>query len=62
MADENIIIGLIIGIVAYLSLYIGKGIQKYAIEGIKEENSVKNKNSGIWVIGTILTGLYMFIQ
>jgi len=62
MADENIIIGLIIGIVAYISLYIGKGIQKYAIEGIKEENSIKNKNSGIWAIGTILTGLYMFIQ
>ena len=62
MADENIIIGLIIGIIAYISLYIGKGIQKYAIEGIKEENSIKNKNSGIWAIGTILTGLYMFIQ
>ena len=62
MANENIIIGLIIGIIAYISLDIGKGIQKYAIEGIKDESSIKNKNSGIWIVGTILTSLYMFIQ
>jgi len=62
MANENIVIGLIIGIIAYISLDIGKGIQKYAIEGIKEESSIKKKNSGIWVVGTILTSLYMFIQ
>ena len=29
--DDNIIIGLIIGIVAYIAVYIGKGIQKYAL-------------------------------
>jgi hypothetical protein len=49
MTNENIIIGLIIGLIAYICLDIGKGIQKYAIEGFKEENSIKKKNSGIWV-------------
>ena len=62
MANENIIIGLIFGLIAYIFLDIGKGIQKYAIEGFKEESSIKKKNSGIWVVGTILTSLYMFIQ
>lgn len=62
MANENIIIGLILGLIAYICLDIGKGIQKYAIEGFKEENSLKKKNSGIWVVGTILTSFYMFIQ
>jgi hypothetical protein len=33
--DISILIGLIIGILAYNMLYLGKGIQKYAIEGYK---------------------------
>ena len=60
--DENIPLGLIIGLVAYITLYLGKGIQKYAIEGLKIEKKVKSKHSGIWLVGTILTGLYTIIQ
>jgi drug/metabolite transporter (DMT)-like permease len=59
---EGIIFGIIIGIIAYVCLDVGKGIQKYAIEGFKEDKTVKSKNSGIWIFGTILTSLYMFIQ
>ena len=59
---EGIIFGIIIGIIAYVSLDLGKGIQKYAIEGLKEDKTVKSKHSGIWIFGTILTSIYMFIQ
>ncbi|TFF92928.1 MAG: hypothetical protein EU543_04735 [Promethearchaeota archaeon] len=59
---QNIIIGLIIGLIAYTLLNIGKGIQKYAIEGFKVNKQIKSKNSGVWIIGTILTSIYMFIQ
>ncbi|MFO7795396.1 MAG: DMT family transporter [Promethearchaeati archaeon] len=62
LITPNIIIGLIIGIIAYTILNIGKGIQKYAIEGFKVDRQIKSKNSGVWIIGTILTGTYMFIQ
>ncbi len=65
--------GISIGLISYLLLYIGKGIQKYAIEGFKEskddptkekrKKTVKTaKNSGIWIFGTILTALFLFIQ
>jgi uncharacterized membrane protein len=65
--------GIIIGLISYLLLYIGKGIQKYAIEGFKEVKNEKKedkrkktgkaaKNSGIWIFGTILTAAFLFIQ
>ncbi|MBD3193322.1 MAG: hypothetical protein GF308_21990 [Candidatus Heimdallarchaeota archaeon] len=54
--------GILIGIIAYVALYIGKGIQKYAIEGFKEDKTVKSKHSGIWIFGTILTASFVFIQ
>ena len=57
---NGIIIGFLIGIIAYTLLYLGKGIQKYSIEGLKKEKSWKN--SLIWTFGTVLTTLYMFIQ
>ena len=57
---NGIITGFLIGIIAYTLLYLGKGIQKYSIEGIKKEKSFKN--SLIWLFGTILTTSYMFIQ
>lgn len=62
--DIKIIIGLSIGIIAYTLLYLGKGFQKYAIERFKDQGKVKvkNKNTGIWIFGTILTSVYMFIQ
>jgi uncharacterized membrane protein len=54
--------GVLIGIVAYVTLYLGKGIQKYAIEGLKIDKKIKSKHSGIWIFGTILTALFVFIQ
>ena len=62
--DIKIIIGLSIGFIAYTLLYLVKGFQKYAIEGFKDQGKVKvkNKNTGIWIFGTILTSVYMFIQ
>lgn len=63
MADSlNLFFGILIGIVAYVLLYVGKGIQKYSIEGFKTDKDQKSKNSGIWIFGTILTALFMFVQ
>lgn len=55
-------LGLLIGLVSYTLLYLGKGVQKYAIEGIKETGSLKSKHSGTWFLGTAMTGLPVFIQ
>lgn len=54
--------GIGIGLVTFTILYIGKGLQKLAIEGIKAKKSVKNKHSGVWIAGTLLTALHMFIH
>lgn len=62
MVEQNIPFGITIGLVSYTSLYIGKGIQKFAIEGIKEKQSIKNKHSGVWIFGTVLTALPVFVQ
>ena len=59
---DLIIIGFTIGLIAYITLYFGKGIQKYAIEGIKEEKSIKKKNTSVWIVGTILTTVFLFVQ
>ena len=55
MADFNYVIffGVLIGIVAYVMLYIGKGIQKYAIEGLKVDKTIKSKHSGVWIGGHV---------
>ena len=60
----EIIIGLILGVIAYISQYLGKAIQKFAIEGYKHRGRYvgKVKNTGIWIFGTLLTAIYMFIQ
>lgn len=61
--DVRILIGLVIGMLAYSMLYLGKGIQKYAIEGYKADKvKVKSKNTGWWIFGTVLTALNMFIH
>jgi uncharacterized membrane protein len=60
--DFNLIIGVFIGGFAYILQYIGKGIQKYAIEGFKEQKTIKTKHSGYWILGTILTSLFVFVQ
>jgi len=62
MVQERIFLGILIGLVSYSSLYIGKGIQKNAVDGIKEAKSLKTKHSGIWIAGTILTALPVFFQ
>jgi len=61
-AEADIIFGFIIGIIAYVMLYLGKGIQKFAIEGLKIDKKIKSKNSGLWLFGLVLTVSYMFIQ
>jgi len=61
-SEFMVFIGLIIGILAYVLLYLGKGIQKYAIEGLKIDKSIKFKHSGIWIFGTVLTTTYFFVQ
>lgn len=60
--NKELFLGVLIGLIAYISLYIGKGIQKYAIEGFKDEKTIKSKHSGIWIFGTLLTALFVFIQ
>ncbi len=60
--NNSIMIGLACGVLSYITLYIGKGLQKYAIEGFKTKKSIKNKHSGIWIFGTILTVLFTLIH
>ena len=63
------IIGILIGFLAYILLYLGKGIQKYAIEGFKDKSETDEsrsgkttKNTAVWIGGTILTASFMIIQ
>lgn len=58
----SVILGFFLGFLAYILLYLGKGIQKYAIEGLKVDKTIKSKHSGIWIFGLILTGSYMLMQ
>ncbi|MFX0102210.1 MAG: DMT family transporter [Candidatus Hodarchaeota archaeon] len=57
-----LLFGFVIGLIAYIVLYLGKGIQKYAIEGLKVDKTIKSKNSGIWIVGLVLTTTYMLVQ
>ncbi|MCG3220002.1 MAG: hypothetical protein H7641_01360 [Candidatus Heimdallarchaeota archaeon] len=61
-SSVGLFLGVLIGLVGYISQYIGKGIQKYAIEGFKIDRTIKSKHSGIWIFGTVLTSLFVFIQ
>ena len=58
----SLAIGLIIGIVGYVLLFLGKGVQKYAIEGLKEDKTIKSKKTGLWFVGLSMTVSFMFIQ
>ncbi|MCK5185035.1 MAG: hypothetical protein KAQ95_12070 [Candidatus Heimdallarchaeota archaeon] len=60
--NRDLFLGVFIGVLAYIILYIGKGIQKYAIEGLKVDKKIKSKHSGVWIIGTILTSSFVFVQ
>lgn len=63
--EPNIFLGILLGVIAYACLYLGKGIQKYAIEGYRKEDASrgeKGKNTGIWIFGLTLTGSFLFIH
>jgi len=60
--NRDLFLGVFIGVIAYITLYIGKGIQKLAIEGLKIDKKVKSKHSGVWIVGTILTSSFVFVQ
>ncbi|MHA1514025.1 MAG: hypothetical protein ACTSPF_00665 [Candidatus Heimdallarchaeaceae archaeon] len=60
--NSDLFFGILIGLIAYVLLYIGKGIQKYAIEAFKVDKTIKSKHSGVWIFGTVLTALFVFIQ
>ncbi|MFX1313929.1 MAG: hypothetical protein ACFFHD_15165 [Promethearchaeota archaeon] len=57
-----IFLGFFIGISAYLILYLGKGIQKYAIDGLRIYKLIKKKTYRIWIFGTILTTAFFFLE
>jgi drug/metabolite transporter (DMT)-like permease len=61
MTINSMVIGLCLGILAYSALYLGKGLQKLAIEGIKT-TTIKSKHSGFWLLGTALSAVFMFMQ
>jgi drug/metabolite transporter (DMT)-like permease len=56
------LLGLFIGILAYVIFYLGKGIQKYAIDGFILSKLRRNKKIAIWIVGTILTAVYFFLE
>ncbi len=61
----NVILGVLLAVIAYASLYLGKGIQKFAIVGYTQDGVTggeKKKNMGIWIIGLVFTGAFMFIH
>ncbi len=69
----KLILGILIGFISYILLYLGKGIQKWAIEGFKDviknkdtekraKTKRQSKNSLVWIIGTILTAAFLFVQ
>lgn len=62
MVEINIIIGITIGLTAYILVNLGRGFQKMGLEGLKTEKKVKSKHSGIWIFGSFLAIIYMFIQ
>jgi len=62
MIEMNLIIGIIIGLTAYMLVNLGRGFQKMAIEGLKVDRKIKSKNSGIWIFGSFLAIIHMFFQ
>ncbi|MHA1266266.1 MAG: DMT family transporter [Candidatus Helarchaeota archaeon] len=65
MVEWNISLGILLAVIAYTCLYLGKGIQKFAIVGYTQKDAPKGekgKHVGIWIGGLILTGAFMFIH
>lgn len=65
VSEFELVIGILLGGIAFICLYFGKGLQKYAIVGFTKEGATKGekgKHSGIWMVGLIFTGSFMFIH
>lgn len=63
--ELDIFLGIMLAIIAYASLYLGKGIQKFAVVGYTQKGATrgdKGKNTGIWIVGLILTTSFMVIH
>ncbi|MHA2197472.1 MAG: DMT family transporter [Promethearchaeota archaeon] len=62
--EIKILIGITLGFIAYSALYLGKCFQKHGIEGFKDQGkvSIKNRHGGIWIFGTFLASIHMFVQ
>ena len=65
MNQENfLLLGLLLGIIGYIMLHLGKGIQKFAIEQFKSDDKfkIKSKNSGTWLLGTSFTVIFFILN
>jgi uncharacterized membrane protein len=54
-----------LAIIAYTCLYLGKGLQKFAVVGYIKKDATrtdKGRNTGIWIGGLVLTGAFMFVH
>ncbi|GAB4308477.1 MAG: hypothetical protein Kow0069_06800 [Promethearchaeota archaeon] len=61
----SVAFGVLLGVAAYAALHVGKGVQKYAIEGFRGASgavSGKGRNSGIWLVGLGMTTSFMFVS
>ncbi len=64
-SELDMVLGIILAIIAYACLYLGKGFQKFAVVGYTKKEATrtdKGRNTGIWIGGLILTGAFMFIH
>ena len=62
MTDGLAILGVGLGVISYSSLYLGKGIQKRGVEGLKADRTIKSRHSAVWIVGTVLTATPTFLQ
>lgn len=62
MNEGLVALGVAFGLVSYTSLYLGKGVQKRAVDGLKVDRRVKSRHSALWLAGTAMTALPTFLQ
>jgi uncharacterized membrane protein len=64
-SELDILGGIMLAIIAYSCLYLGKGIQKFSVVGYTQKNATrgeKGRNTGIWIAGLVLTASFMVIH
>lgn len=64
-SELDIFWGILLAVIAYACLYLGKGLQKFAVVGYTRKDATrgdKGKNTGIWIGGLILTTSFMVIH